>query len=711
MMSLKRGAVIAVAVLFVLVVLVACGQKATPTPTPVPQPTPTPEAKAEQPPAQPAVQPEEKAKPEEKAEEDVTELAVSAMQKVGCGGCHVIPGVPNAQGTIGPDLSSMGEVAAQRIQDPNYKGAAKTAVDYIRESITNPDAFIVPECPSGPCMKGQMPNLSGALSDAELEAIVQYLAALPSEAAEAPAEATPETVAMQPPPLTPEEFERAKQIYFDRCAGCHGTLRKGATGPALTPDRTLPKGTVALASIIYNGTPGGMPDWGKQGVLSKEETELMAKFIQHEPPPPPELSMLQMKETWKLYVPVDERPTEPQYKGDWENLFCVVERDAGRVAIIDGDTKEIVTRINTGFAVHICRMSASGRYVYTIGRDGKATLIDLWTETPTLVAEVKACYDARSIDSSKYKGELGDYLDKYAIVGCYWPPHFVILDGQTLEPIKVVSTRSYTYDTEEYHPEPRVASIVASHFKPQWIVSVKETGMVWLVDYSDPNNPTIKMIEAERFLHDGGWDATRRYFLVAANKRNKIVVIDTKEEKLVAVIETGKLPHPGRGVNFVDPEYGPVWCTVHLGDPLMACIGTDPENYPDYAWKVVRRIELPGSGSLFVKSHPKSRWIWVDFTINPDEKLQRSICVIDKQDPTKVAKCWEVADYGRAVHFDYNKAGDEVWVSVWGKQDEPGRTGEIVIYDAETLEEKTRIKGLITPTGKFNVYNTARDIY
>ena len=45
------------------------------------------------------------------------------------------------------------------------------------------------------------------------------------------------------PPLTEAEFAKAKQIYFERCAGCHGVLRKGATGKPLTPDVTLPKGT------------------------------------------------------------------------------------------------------------------------------------------------------------------------------------------------------------------------------------------------------------------------------------------------------------------------------------------------------------------------------------------------------------------------------------------------------------------------------------
>ena len=63
------------------------------------------------------------------------------------------------------------------------------------------------------------------------------------------------------------------------------------------------------------------------------------------------------------------------------------------------------------------------------------------------------------------------------------------------------------------------------------------------------------------------------------------------------------------------------------------------------------------------------------------------------------------------MHFEYNKAGDEVWVSVWGKMGEAGKTGEIVVYDDKTLEEKARIKDLVTPTGKFNVYNTVQDLY
>jgi nitrite reductase (NO-forming)/hydroxylamine reductase len=646
----------------------------------------------------------------ESGEQEQEVDVVATIEKAGCGACHTIPGVASAVGAIGPDLSEIGILAQEHLQSDEYTGEASEVQDFILESMVNPNAFIPTDCPGGVCQPGLMPpNFAEVLSEGELEAIASYLASLP-EGALAISEGS-EVALGDMPPLSEAEWAEATQIFFERCAGCHGVLRHGATGPALTPDKTLEKGTLALSSIIFNGTPRGMPDWGKQGVLTEDQADLMARFVQNEPPQPPEMSLQQMTDTWQVFIPPEERPTQPEHDRDWQNFFAVTLRDAGQVAIIDGDTYEVVNNVDTGYAVHISRMSATGRYVYTIGRDGKLALIDLWMEVPDKVAEVQTCYDARSVEVSKYVGDEGDFSDKYAVVGCYWPPHFVILDGETLEPFKVVSTRSYTYDTEEYHPEPRVASIVASHFKPEWIINVKETGLVWLVNYEDPDNPSIKMIESERFLHDGGWDATQRYFLVAANQANTVVVIDALEGKLEALVETPQTPHPGRGANWIDPDFGPVWSTSHLGEGALIAIGTDPEENAEHAWQVVRNIPLLGGGGLFIKTHPNSQWIWADHVLNSDELIQRTICVIAKENPTETHKCWEASDYGRAVHFEYNKDGSEVWVSIWGTADQPGKTGEIVIYDDASLEEIARIPDLITPTGKFNVYNTVHDIY
>jgi nitrite reductase (NO-forming)/hydroxylamine reductase len=531
------------------------------------------------------------------------------------------------------------------------------------------------------------------------------------------------------PAMTASEKEIAKKIYFERCAGCHGVLRKGATGKNLEPhwsktDKdgnkteggTLALGQSRLEKIIGYGTDGGMVNF--DDILSKDELSLMAKYIQQVPDVPPEYSLKDTMDSWKLIVPVKDRPTKQMNNFNLKNFFSVTLRDTGEVALIDGDTKEIRSIVKTGYAVHISRLSKSGRYVYVIGRDGRLSLIDLWMEKPAVVAEVKIGSDARSVDTSKFKG----FEDVYAIAGSYWPPQYVIMDGDTLKPRKVVSTRGMTVDGE-YHPEPRVASISASEIKPEWVVNIKETGQILLVDYSDIENLKTTTIGSAKFLHDGGFDASKRYFLVAANASNKIAAVDLKTGKLAALVDVAKIPHPGRGANFMHPTYGPVWATGHLGADVVSLISTasdDPKHakFKQFNWKMVQEIKhVPGN--LFVKTHPKSNHLWADSAQNADKETAESVSVWKMSDLSKPFKTINVAkDSGlpetkatrRAVHPEYSADGTEVWISLWG-----GKTDQsaIVVYDDKTLAVKKVITDpkMITPTGKFNVYNTQHDVY
>ena len=515
------------------------------------------------------------------------------------------------------------------------------------------------------------------------------------------------------PQMSKQEFDKARQIYFERCAGCHGVLRKGATGKPLTPDITLGKGTETLKVFIKYGSPAGMPNWGTSGDLTDAEVDLMARYIQQTPPTPPEWGMAQMKSTWKVIVPPEKRPTKKMNSYNLDNIFSTTLRDTGQVALIDGDTKKIISIIPTGYAVHISRTSASGRYVYVIGRDGKINLIDLWMERPDNVAEIRIGLEARSVDTSKAKG----YEDKYAIAGSYWPPQYVIMKGDTLEPLKIQATRGMTVGDQEFHPEPRVASIVASHFKPEFVVNVKETGKILMVDYGDIDNLKVTEIGAAKFLHDGGWDSTKRYFLVAANQSNKIAVVDAKAGKLTKLVDVDKIPHPGRGANFVHPKFGPVWATGHLGSEKIALIGTDPVKHPQQAWKVVQMLDGQGGGNLFIKTHPKSKNLWVDTPLNPDPKIAQSVAVFDINDLSKPPQVLPIGEWAgvsegakRIVQPEYNKAGDEVWFAVWSAKNQESA---LVVVDDKTRKLKAVIKDpkLVTPTGHFNIYNTQHDVY
>jgi nitrite reductase (NO-forming)/hydroxylamine reductase len=549
----------------------------------------------------------------------------------------------------------------------------------------------------------------GGLHPGQPEAGMRYGGA-PSPLAGQPTE---QMVSTEGPPMSTAEFSRATRVYFERCAGCHGVLRKGATGKPLTTDITRQKGTEYLKTMINYGSPAGMPNWGTSGELSDEDIYILARFLQHPPPTPPEFGMPEMKATWTVPVPPAERPSSPQHKYNVDNLFAVTLRDSGEVAIIDGDSKKIVNIVKTGYAVHISRLSASGRYVYTIGRDAKIDMIDLYMDPPRTVAEIKVGLEARSVETSKYKG----FEDTFAIAGTYWPPQYVLMDGATLEPRKIVSTRGMTVDTQEYHPEPRVAAIVASHQHPEFIVNIKETGQILLVNYEDIDNLKVTTIEAARFLHDGGWDATHRYFLTAANHSNKVAVVDSHDQKLAALIDVKTIPHPGRGANITDPKFGPVWITSALGDANITFIGTDPASHADSAWKAVRVLQGQGGGSLFVKSHPHSRNLWVDTPLNPDPKISQTVAVFNVNNPEAGYEVLPIAEWAklgpgpkRVVQPEYNARGDEVWFSVWSGKNEQSA---IVVVDDRTRKLKAVIKDprLITPTGKFNVYNTVHDVY
>ena len=63
----------------------------------------------------------------------------------------------------------------------------------------------------------------------------------------------------------------------------------------------------------------------------------------------------------------------------------------------------------------------------------------------------------------------------------------------------------------------------------------------------------ITELGSARYLHDGGWDSTKRYFMVAANNSNKIGVVDAKEGKLQAVVDVGKI---------LTPAVAPTLCTL-----------------------------------------------------------------------------------------------------------------------------------------------------
>ena len=91
--------------------------------------------------------------------------------KQGCNACHSIGG---QGGTTGPDQTRLAANAEGRIKDPGYKGNARDAAGYIRESILQPGAYVLPGFPDN-----LMPTTFGQqLSAQDLDDLVSYLLTL-----------------------------------------------------------------------------------------------------------------------------------------------------------------------------------------------------------------------------------------------------------------------------------------------------------------------------------------------------------------------------------------------------------------------------------------------------------------------------------------------------------------------------------------------------
>jgi cytochrome c peroxidase len=162
---------------------------------------------------------------------------IRAFEKAGCAGCHTIPGIPNATGQVGPDLTAIGVQAEDRVPGMD-------AETYIRDSILNPANFIAPECPAGECpAEVMLPNFDERLTPEEIELIIGYLVTLTGEGVTVgpayelapieiirPPEASAKPFAEPPKSYDDAQVLLGKYLFFDprlsadatmSCASCH----------------------------------------------------------------------------------------------------------------------------------------------------------------------------------------------------------------------------------------------------------------------------------------------------------------------------------------------------------------------------------------------------------------------------------------------------------------------------------------------------------
>ncbi|HET9983094.1 MAG TPA: c-type cytochrome [Longimicrobiales bacterium] len=118
------------------------------------------------------------AAPPQPASTDPVALGEALFRRTppGCFACHsTAPGV----NLVGPSLANAATTAAQRVKSPDYHGQAKDAEGYLRESILDPNAYVVqgPTFSSGG--RSLMPaDFARTLEPRQVDELVAYLMTL-----------------------------------------------------------------------------------------------------------------------------------------------------------------------------------------------------------------------------------------------------------------------------------------------------------------------------------------------------------------------------------------------------------------------------------------------------------------------------------------------------------------------------------------------------
>jgi len=369
-------------------------------------------------------------------------------------------------------------------------------------------------------------------------------------------------------------------------------------------------------------------------------------------------------------------PPETRGTGD---LGIVVEREAGRVQVIDTSTRSSLGTIEgLGDLSHASVVySRDGRYGYVFGRDGGLTKVDLLQQRVA----------ARTLQAGNSIG--GAIVQDGSLVAAqnYEPGGIKVFRADTLALVADIPAT--------YGPNGERSKIVGLADAPgnRLVFSLFDAGEIWIVDMSDPGHPKIdRHRDVGKQPYDGLVTPEGRYYIAGLFGEDGLALLD--------------LWHPERGVRRILDGYGrgtekmPVYKMPHLrgwaiaGDvAYLPAIGHREVLLVDTRdWHTLGRIPVAGQ-PVFVIARPDGRQVWVNFAF-PDNGV---VQVIDTESRS-IARTLEP---GKAVlHLEFTPRGEAVWISA---RDD----NRVLVYDTSTLARIATLPA-DSPSGIFFTSRAAR---
>jgi len=479
---------------------------------------------------------------------------------------------------------------------------------------------------------------------------------------------------------TSDTSKNTHQLYEDNCASCHGSDYGGFIAPGLNSDSLKGRSPTALRSLIMTGSFDTLmpPFFGR---LSDDDIRGLVKHLQTTPKQTnPAWTIDDIKASIKVYVKDESTlPAKPTYAiNSMDDVIGVAARgkygrgSGSKAVFINSVTHKQIGEIPTGTAAHIIDYNpANPRWAYVKTDTAEIFKVDLYSMQA--VRSVKTGFNGPGLGVSRD--------GKYIMAGSYVPHNAVILDADTLEPLK-------TFELEGIDPDGKMVSsdsgmIIGTPFADIFAIALENAGQVWVVDLKE-GFPVTKIENVGRHLHDAFLSHGGSKLMVASYDDSIVTAIDLKDRKIIKKLEAGCVPHVGGGsVVEVDGR------TLGFGTNFGDCDKMVVSVWDLDKMEVVKQVPVSG-GTESPAAHANAPYVAVDI-ISKDRRA-RTIQLIDKKS-LEVVKTLDVG--GHAYFPEYSADGKFLYVSAGYSGD------EVVVYDSKSLEKVASVQ-MESPAGIFS---------
>jgi protein NirF len=353
------------------------------------------------------------------------------------------------------------------------------------------------------------------------------------------------------------------------------------------------------------------------------------------------------------------------------DLGVIIERAAGRVAIVDTTERKILATVSElGDLSHASIVfSRDARYAFVFGRDGGLTKIDLLT----------ASIVKRIVQSGNSIGGAISQDGRFIAVSNYTPGGVKVFDANTLELVADVPARG---------ADGELSKVVGLVDLPgnAFVFSLYESGEIWTLQMGKQGPVDIrKYAGAGALPYDALISADGRYYIAGLFGEDGMTMVDLWAEspapqKVLAGYGKGEQKLPVYKMPHLEG-----WALTGRLNFLPAVGRHEVLVVDNESWSEVDRIAVHGQ-PVFVVARPDGRQVWVNFAFPHYDTLQ----VIDVPS-RKIVK--ELKPGKGVLHMEFTPRGEAVWVSV---RDE----NRVAVYDVATFTEIASLP-LDKPSGIF----------